>query len=136
ESHLVHGNAARLLIAGPRAYPAMLELIAAAERRIHFENYIFRGDEVGHRFADALIDRARAGVEVRVLYDWFGSIRTPRSFWNRLRQAGCEVLAFGPPSLRGPHAVVFRDHRQLLVADGRTPGGGAVGTRARGPGDG
>src|SRR5690606_34371482 len=44
----------------------------------------------------------------------------PRSFWNRLRQAGCEVLAFGPPSLRRPHAVLFRDHRKLLVADGRT----------------
>ena len=120
ESRLVHGNAARLLIDGPRAYPAMLELIAAAERCIHFENYIFRGDDVGRRFADALIERARAGVEVRVLYDWFGSIRTPRSFWNRLRDAGCEVLAFGPPSLRRPHAVLFRDHRKLLVADGRT----------------
>ncbi len=119
EARLIHGNAGTLLIDGPRAYPAMLERIAAAERRVHFENYIFRGDDVGRRFADALIERARAGVEVRVLYDWFGSIRTPRSFWNRMRRAGCEVRAFGPPSLRRPHALLLRDHRKLVVVDGR-----------------
>ncbi|HEX7119528.1 MAG TPA: phospholipase D-like domain-containing protein [Longimicrobiales bacterium] len=119
EAPLVHGNSGTLLIDGPRAYPAMLERIAGAERRVHFENYIFRGDAVGRRFADALIERARAGVEVRVLYDWFGSVGTARSFWSRLRRAGCEVRAFGPPSLRRPHAMLRRDHRKLVVVDGR-----------------
>ncbi|HEX7120195.1 MAG TPA: phospholipase D-like domain-containing protein [Longimicrobiales bacterium] len=119
EAPLVHGNAAMLLIDGPRAYPAMLERVAGAQRRVHFENYIFRGDAVGRRFADALIERARAGVEVRVLYDWFGSVRTARSFWARLRRAGCEVRAFGPPSVLRPHAMLRRDHRKLVVVDGR-----------------
>lgn len=120
ETPLVHGNAARLLVDAPRVYPAMLERIAAAERRVHFENYIIRDDDAGRRFADALAERARAGVEVRVLYDWFGSVRTPRSYWTALRRAGCEVRAFGPPSLRRPRALLRRDHRKLLVIDGRT----------------
>jgi cardiolipin synthase len=97
----------------------MLERIASAEHRVHFENYIFRADQTGRRFAGALAERARAGVEVRIIYDWFGSISTPNAFWKELRDAGCEVHAFGPPSPRRPLAFLRRDHRKLLVTDGR-----------------
>ncbi len=119
EAPLVHGNSARLLVDGTQAYPAMLERIAMAERRVHLENYIFRDDVVGRRFAAALVERARAGVEVRVLYDWFGSLRTARGFWASMRVPGCEVRAFGPPSLRRLPMLLRRDHRKLLVVDGR-----------------
>jgi len=118
EANASHGNIAHLLIDGPRAFQAMLDRIAAAKYRVHLENYIFRGDETGRRFAAALAERARAGVEVRVVYDWFGSLGTPPSFWKKLRAAGVEVRAFGPPSARRPLALLRRDHRKLLVVDG------------------
>ena len=118
EAALSDGNDARLLIDGPEAYPAMLEWIAGAERRIHLENYIFRDDRTGRAFAEAVARRAGEGVEVRILFDWFGSFRTRRTFWNELRRTGVEVRAFGPPSLARPRALLGRDHRKLLVVDG------------------
>lgn len=118
EAAATHGNHALLLIDGPATFETMLERIARAERRVHLENYIFRADAIGRRFAGALAERARAGVEVRVVYDWFGSLSTPLSFWKQLRESGCEVHAFGPPSPRRPLAFLRRDHRKLLVTDG------------------
>ena len=79
----IPGNAVELLFDGPEAYAAMHRMIAAATRRIHFENYIIHDDECGNGFADALIARAKAGVTVRLLYDWFGSSGTSRRFWRR-----------------------------------------------------
>ena len=67
----------------PRALNAMLAAIAAARRWVHFENYIIRGDATGRRFADALVERARSGVRVRVLYDALGSFGTSRRYWRR-----------------------------------------------------
>src|SRR4029077_6395720 len=68
----------------PRALDAMLAAIAAARRWVHFENYIIRDDATGQRFANALVERARAGVAVRVLYDALGSFGTSRRYWRRL----------------------------------------------------
>ena len=114
----VPGNRVALLQDGPSAYGAMLALIEGATRFIHFENYIIRDDATGWRFAEALAARARAGLPVRVLYDWLGSIGTGRAYWRFLRQAGCEVRCFNPPSLLRPHRIVARDHRKRVVADG------------------
>jgi len=119
EAALVGGNAARLLVDGPAAYPAMLELIRSARERIAFENYIIRDDATGRRFAQALVERARAGVEVRVLYDWLGSRSTARGFWRELRAGGVRIGAFGAPTLRRPYAAGRRNHRKLVLADGR-----------------
>ena len=80
----------------PRALDAMLAAIVAARHWVHFENYIIRDDATGRRFADALAERARAGVRVRVLYDALGSFGTSRRYWRRLTQAGAEVRAFHP----------------------------------------
>jgi cardiolipin synthase A/B len=114
----IPGNDVRLLIDGPSAYPAMLDVIAGATRWIHFENYIFRGDAVGRRFAEALADRARDGVHVRVLYDGFGSWGTARKFWRALREAGVEVRPFRPLSPVDLVSNLSRDHRKLVLADG------------------
>jgi cardiolipin synthase len=87
----IPGNEVRLLIDGPDAYRAMLDVIAGATRWIHFENYIIRSDTAGRRFAEALVQRARDGVHVRVLYDGLGSWSTKRAYWRFLRDAGVEV---------------------------------------------
>ena len=106
-----------LLLDGPVAYPVMLDLIAGARRRIHFENYIIHDDPTGWEFARALAERARAGVRVRVLADWLGSHATGRSYWSFLRKAGVEVRLFGPPSW-DLFRNFLRDHRKLVSVDG------------------
>ena len=100
------------------ALEEMLRRIAAAERSIHLENYIIQDDRIGGRFADALADRARAGVHVRVLYDALGSFSTSRAYWKRLAQAGVEVRAFHPIVSARLSDVISRDHRKLLLVDG------------------
>jgi cardiolipin synthase len=114
----IPGNDVRLLIDGPECYEAMFDIIATARRRIHFENYIFRSDKIGWRFAEALADRAKNGVKVRVLYDWLGSMATRRKMWRYLRAAGVETRSFNPPSLLDAFNNLSRNHRKLVVGDG------------------
>ena len=120
ESAFVPGNEARLLRDGEETFPAMLEAIAGARDHVHVEVFIFRDDPVGRTFADAFMERARAGVEVRVVYDGAGSYSTPEAFWARMREAGVQVIAFQPiaPWKRG-WGFSRRDHRKILVVDGK-----------------
>jgi cardiolipin synthase len=117
-SPAIPGNAVTLLFDGTEAYPAMLDSIARAERWIHFENYIIRSDETGWRFGEALAAKARAGVRVRVLADWFGSLGTRGAYWRFLREAGVEVRIFQPFSFGDPLLNLSRDHRKLVAVDG------------------
>jgi cardiolipin synthase A/B len=114
----VPGNQVRLLIDGPDTYHAMLEVIDQARHWVHFENYIIRSDSAGWRFAELLARRAREGIHVRVLYDWFGSVGTSRGYWRYLREAGVEVRAFHRPQLVDVVTNISRNHRKLVVADG------------------
>lgn len=107
-----------LLRSGPETLQEWLAQIERAGRWVHLENYIFWPGGVGDRFAEALCERARAGVAVRVLVDWFGSSTAPRSFWGELRAAGAEVRMVSPPTLGSPLKVAFRDHRKVLAVDG------------------
>jgi cardiolipin synthase len=117
---LVDGNAVRLLRDGGENYPAWLDAIARAERFIHIDSYIVHDDRTGALFAEALLERASAGVKVRIIHDWVGALgATPKSFWYRLVDAGAEVRAFNPPSLWRPLAWMSRDHRKMLAVDGR-----------------
>ena len=119
-SPLVGGNSIRLLRNASENYPAWLEAIAAAERTIHFETYIIWDDDAGKTFVDALSEKARAGVRVRLIYDWLGAIgKTRRSFWDPLTRAGAEVRCFNPPRLAHPLGWLHRDHRKALIVDGR-----------------
>ena len=116
---LIAGNSVRLLKDGIEHYPAWLEAIRAARHHVHFENYIFQDDAIGQEFADALIGRAREGVAVRVIYDWFGSLwKASRSYWNSLRAAGVQVHRYNPPQLDSPLGWLSRDHRKMLSVDG------------------
>jgi len=117
---LVRGNAVRLLRDGAENYPAWLAAIRSAGRTVHFESYILHDDGVGQRFADAFLEKARDGVPVRVIYDWFGSLaKTSAAFWRRLRDGGVELRCYNPPRLDQPLGWIGRDHRKCLVVDGR-----------------
>jgi cardiolipin synthase len=117
-SRPIPGNAIRHIPDSAAALELMLETIAAATSWVHFENYIIRGDATGRRFAGALAERARAGVAVRVLYDAFGSLGTPRRFWRELQATGVEVRPFRPLLSTPPHLALRRDHRKFLGTDG------------------
>lgn len=112
------GNRTQLLTDGGQAYPAMLAAISNAKRSIALESYIFRSDSTGLRFREALSERARAGVTVRVLTDGVGSGDTPASFWQPLIAVGGHVAIFSPigrfPSIKNNWN---RDHRKILVVD-------------------
>ena len=117
---LVPGNRVRLLKDAAENYPAWLEAIAGARRTIHFESYIIHDDAIGRRFAEALAERARAGVRVRVLYDFVGALgKSSRALWRIMRDAGAEVRVFNPPRLDSPLGWLSRDHRKMLAVDGR-----------------
>lgn len=118
---LVPGNRVRLMKDARENYPAWLDAIAGARKWIHLESYIIRSDRTGWMFADALMERARAGVRVRVLCDWLGSFgKTSRRYWRALREAGVEIRLFNPPHLDSPIEWLARDHRKMLGVDGHT----------------
>ena len=117
---LVGGNAVHILLDGNQNYPRWLQAIDAAQRTIHLEMYIVHNDGIGRRFRDALVARARAGVAVRVLYDWFGALR-PSSFrfWAPLVDAGGDVRVVNAPRFHTLFNFGSRDHRKLLTVDGQ-----------------
>jgi cardiolipin synthase len=119
----VGADEVRLLRDGAEALPAMLAAIAAAESEVLLEMYWVGLDAVGVKFREALVDRARAGVTVRVIYDAVGSLAITPSFWTPLVQAGGEVREYHPLSPLKPAfelaRIEQRDHRKILVVDGR-----------------
>ena len=97
----IDGNAVRLLLDSGENYPAWLAAIESAMHTILFEMYILADDRIGRRFADALADRARAGVAVHVVVDWLGT-RGAGNLLSDMRVAGVHVRVFNPPQLRKP----------------------------------
>ena len=131
---LLRGGAAELLRNGDRFFPAILDAIRGARDTINFEVYIFESDETGREFMDALMERARAGVEVRVLLDAFGSLKLKRAHRRELREAGVRLEFFRPLALRNLVRIYRRTHRRAIVIDGRVgfTGGAAVADKWRG----
>ena len=129
DNPLVGGNAVDFRIDGEAAYPVMLEAIKNARETITWSYYIFDGDGEGRKFRDALIERARAGVKVRVLYDAVGSQATHHAFWKSLLDGGVEVKAFLPRRI--PWRLNLRNHRKLLVVDGKTAFTGSMNVGGR-----
>lgn len=117
---LVGGNAVRVLIDARENYPAWEEAIRSARSTIHVEMYIIHRDDAGRRFVALLAERARAGVTVRLLYDWFGCGTGPLfGLFRPLVRAGGEVRVFNPPHIATALGWVRRDHRKLISVDGR-----------------
>ncbi|WP_280156230.1 phospholipase D-like domain-containing protein [Piscinibacter sp. XHJ-5] len=119
---LVAGNRFELLIDGPATYAAMFDAIAAAREHIHLESYIVEAEGPGAELAQRLLAKAREGVRIHLLYDGFGSRGTRSSYFQLLRDAGVQVCEYNPLRSWGSllsRSVHLRDHRKLLVVDGR-----------------
>jgi cardiolipin synthase A/B len=121
-SALVVGNEVTLLEDGPATYRAMFAAIRDARDHINIESYIIEDGAVGQEFAQALLERQAAGVQVNVIYDSIGAFGTGKPFFDRLTQAGVQVLEFNPVNplaARKAWSPNHRDHRKLLVVDGQ-----------------
>jgi cardiolipin synthase A/B len=124
---LVGGNAIDTLVNGNEIYSAMIAEIEAAQTSINFETYIYWSGEVADRLREAFAAKAREGVEVRLLIDWFGSQRLDTADLDALRAAGVWVERFRPPRLGQIGRVNNRTHRKIAVVDGRVGFIGGVG---------
>ena len=119
---LVTGNRVDLLQDGPGTYAAMFAAIANARDHVNLESYILEAEGPGEEFARRLIAKAKEGVRVNVLYDSFGSLGTPASYFEHLQANGVNVCEYNPLRRLGnllSRALHLRDHRKLMVVDGR-----------------
>ena len=117
----VADNEVETYTCGNEFFPALLQAIREARHHVHLCTYIFLDDALGQQVADALMAKAREGVEVRVIYDDVGSWRVSSSFFRRMQDAGVEVHAFMPvhfPALT--RKINYRNHRKICVVDGHT----------------
>jgi cardiolipin synthase A/B len=127
ERVMVAGQELWIFAESPALFATMLQDIRSAQRRVWIECYIFLNDSVGRAVADALVERARAGLDVRVLYDAVGSQATPQSFFEEMSKAGVQVHAFHTLWEAARHLSLIkffrtmnrRDHRKLTVIDDR-----------------
>ena len=122
-SPLIVGNKVTLLKNGPDTYRAMFAAIESANDSINLETFTFDDDTVGKKFADMLIAKQQAGVQVNIIFDNFGSLDTSDAFFERLRGTGIRALRFNPisPFKRRFHlfSTNHRDHRKLMIIDGK-----------------
>jgi cardiolipin synthase len=119
ESPITGCNETRVLTNGEEAFPDMLQAMESARHHIHIEFYIFRNDEIGVRFQQVLMHKAREGVKVRFVVDGLGSYHLPRSFVRECREAGVEFHFFLPPLIATlDRRVNYRNHRKIVVVDG------------------
>jgi cardiolipin synthase len=121
------GNAVQSLRNGDEIFPSMLDTIASARYTITFETYIYWSGDIGQRFTAALAERARAGVDVHVLLDWFGSLPMDHSLIAEMEDAGVELKRYHKPRLLRFCRINHRTHRKLLVVDGSVGFTGGVG---------
>ena len=124
---IVGGNQAVELLNGDQIFPAMLGDIKAAKTTINFETYIYWSGAIGKQFADALSERAKAGVKVHILLDWVGSAKMDEALLNEMKQSGVDVRKFHKPAWYNFAKLINRTHRKLLVVDGRVGFTGGVG---------
>jgi cardiolipin synthase A/B len=124
---LVQGNRTDTLVNGDRIFPAMLAAIRGAQRTITFETYIYWSGNIGKSFADALAERARAGVKVHILLDWVGSQKMDSALMAEMLNAGVQVHKYHPLTWYAIDRINNRTHRKLLVVDGVVGFTGGVG---------
>jgi cardiolipin synthase len=124
---IVDGNDVKVLLNGDEIFPAMLDAIRQAQKTICFETYIYWSGSIGREFADALTERARAGVRVHVLLDFVGSIKMDAQLLEQMRDAGVQVQRYHKPVWWKFTRLNNRDHRKLLIVDGQVGFTGGVG---------
>lgn len=124
---IVTGNAFEVLLNGDHIFPAMLQAIRGARHSVTFETYIYWSGTTGQKFADALSERARAGVKVHVLLDWVGSGKMDAALLDGMKSSGVRIEKFHKPHWYNLSRMNNRTHRKVLVVDGRTGFTGGVG---------
>ncbi|HWC25472.1 MAG TPA: phospholipase D-like domain-containing protein [Solirubrobacteraceae bacterium] len=124
---IAHGNDIDLLVNGDQIFPAMIETMRGAQRSLNFLSYLYWSGEIGSEIADALCDRAKAGVEVNVLLDAVGSVRMDRGLIYKMDRAGVTFTYFRPPKPYAVRRLNNRTHRKVLIADGKVGMTGGVG---------
>src|SRR6185503_8842356 len=116
----IPGNRVRFLKDAVENYPAWLAAIESAKERIHFETYYMTDDAVGREFKQAMMAKAKQGVQVRIIYDWVGGFsRAHTRFWREMSDVGVEVRCFNPFRFDMPFGWLRRDHRKTISVDGR-----------------
>lgn len=124
---ILPGNTVEHLANSDEIFPAMLAAIAAAERTVCFETFVYWRGDIARQFSDALAERARAGVAVHVLLDWFGFQGAEDELLELMRSAGAEVEMYNPLAWYQLDRLNNRTHRKILVVDGRVGFTGGVG---------
>ena len=132
----VSGNRAQVLLNGNEIFPAMLAAIRGAKTTITFANFIYEAGDISGEMAAALAERCRAGVSVNVLVDAVGSSHMPRQYWTVLEDAGCHAARYNSLSPLAIKRVNHRNHRRVLVVDGRAGFTGGTGVGEQWTGDG
>ena len=132
---ILDGNKTEVLVNGDEIFAAMLDAIRRARRTVTFETYIYWSETIGREFADALVERANAGVKVHVLLDWLGSSKMEERYLDELKAAGVEVERFHEPRWWTLHRMNNRTHRKILVVDGEVGFTGGVGIADKWRGD-
>lgn len=115
----IENNYVRLLQSGKEIFDAIFSSIRDARHIICIEFYIFKNDDTGRRLAELLKKKAEQGVQVYILYDHFGSFSTPIKFWRGLQKAGISLRTSHPMKWSAPHQHIHRDHKKLLIIDGK-----------------
>jgi cardiolipin synthase len=124
---ILPGNLVTALINGDNIFPALLDAIRSAQRTITFETFIYWSGRIGRTFAEALSERAQAGVKVYVLLDWVGSGKMDKTIIEAMKQAGVNVVKYHPLRWYNLGRLNNRTHRKLLVVDGTVGFTGGVG---------
>ena len=135
-SAVVGGNRVDVLLNGEEIFPAKLDVIRKARSTINYAQYVFEDGQPAEDTAQALAERCRAGVKVNVLVDAVGAIGMPGTFRQTLEDAGCKVATYRPLSPFAIDRVNYRNHRRILVADGRVGVTGGSGTSGKWAGNG
>ncbi len=126
---LTAGNHVTLLVDGPATFASMSEAISEAKDHVNIETFIFDDDEVGRQFADLLIRKQKENVQVNLIYDSVGCMKTPSAFFKRLKDAGVNVLEFNPVNpvkAKTEQFITNRDHRKVIVVDGNVAFTGGI----------
>jgi len=132
----IPGNRVRLLLNGDQIFPTMLTAIRQARTTVTFANFIYEDGAVGRDMASALAERCRAGVRVHVLLDAVGSSDMPKQYRTTMRDAGCQLAWFHSLNPFAIKRINHRNHRRILVVDGRVGFTGGTGIGSRWEGDG
>lgn len=126
----VAGNKVHALVNGKEIFPAMLDAIRSARKVITLESYIYWSGAVGKNFTDALVERSKHGVEIKVLLDWFGS-QLDEDLLEEMRASGIDIQRYNPPAWYNLNQMNHRTHRRLMVVDGKVGfiGGAGIGDK-------